>query len=46
MDGKGILEWPDGKKYEGDFKDDKRHGTGEFRWKDGKIYKGPWIKGK
>ena len=46
MDGKGILEWPDGKKYEGDFKDDKRHGTGEFLWKDRTEYIGPWIKGK
>lgn len=46
MHGRGILEWPDSKRYEGDFKDDKRHGEGEFKWKDGKIYNGPWEKGK
>jgi hypothetical protein len=40
MQGKGILIWQDGKKYEGDFEDDKRHGQGVFLWKDGKEYRG------
>ena len=42
----GIYEWPDGKRYEGEFSDDKRHGNGRFQWKDGKVYEGPWSKGK
>jgi hypothetical protein len=30
MHGKGVLEWPKGKKYEGDFNNDKRHGIGTY----------------
>ena len=47
MHGKGILKWPNsGKQYEGDFKDDKRHGQGVFRWRDGRVYDGQWKSGK
>ena len=46
MHGKGILIWPDGKEYTGDFYEDKRHGFGKFKWKDGREYEGEWVKGK
>lgn len=42
MHGKGRIEWPDGKFYEGDYKDDKKHGRGTFQWADGKKYDGEW----
>ena len=32
MDGKGILVWDNGRRYTGDFKEDKRTGYGEFIW--------------
>lgn len=57
MNGKGRLEWPDGKKYVGDHLDvinnniifnkkDKKHGFGKFIWADGRKYKGYWENGK
>ena len=36
MEGKGVFSWSDGRKYEGDYKDDKKHGNGIFEWPDGK----------
>jgi hypothetical protein len=40
MQGKGVCEWIDGKKYIGQYKHGKKNGYGEFSWPDGKIYKG------
>ena len=37
--------WPSGNEYQGEYKDDERHGYGEMRWKDGSLYKGEWVKG-
>ena len=46
MDGKGVFTWPDGRRYEGEYKDDKKEGYGEFEWDGGKKYKGFWKNGK
>ena len=46
MNGKGIFSWPDGRRYEGDYKDDKKDGYGEFEWNEGKKFKGNWKNGK
>ncbi len=43
MDGKGKLTYPDGSCYEGEFKEDKRHGQGKYIWVDGHSYIGGWI---
>jgi len=32
MDGHGVFEWPDGRKYEGEYSDDKKEGQGTFYW--------------
>jgi hypothetical protein len=32
MDGEGKFTWPDGRKYEGEYKDDKKEGYGTFEW--------------
>jgi hypothetical protein len=32
MDGTGTLTWKDGKRYEGNFVNDKREGHGVFIW--------------
>ena len=37
MEGKGIFNWSDGRKYEGEYLDDKKHGFGRFEWPDGII---------
>ena len=33
MDGYGVLTCADGKKYMGQYKDDKKHGHGTFEWR-------------
>ena len=42
----GEFNWPDRRKYIGEYKDDKKDGYGEFFWPDGRVYKGRWEKGK
>ena len=32
MDGEGVFKWPDGRKYQGQYKDDKKEGYGIFEW--------------
>ena len=46
MDGKGTYTWPDGRSYEGEYKNDKKHGTGTYKWADGRVYVGGWDSGK
>ena len=41
-----MLTWKDGKKYEGNFINDKREGHGVFVWADGRKYIGAWKVGK
>ena len=45
MNGHGIFTWKDGRVYEGQYTDDKKHGPGEFRWPDGRVLKGKWHYG-
>jgi len=40
MDGYGTMTWTDGKKYEGEYKNDQKHGFGTFYWGDGRFYSG------
>jgi hypothetical protein len=42
MHGKGIYTWKDGRKYEGEYKNDKKDGYGEYTWIDGRKYAGQW----
>ena len=46
MEGHGFYVWNDGRKYEGQYKDDKKHGFGIYTWADGRCYEGYWWKGK
>jgi len=46
MEGKGVFNWPDGRKYEGSYIDDKKEGLGIFYWPDGRRYDGQWMNGK
>jgi len=46
MDGYGVFTWPDRRKYEGNYVDDKKHGFGIFEWPDERKYKGNWVNGK
>ena len=45
MEGKGVFSWPDGRRFEGNYLNDKKEGYGEYYWKDGRIFKGMWKNG-
>lgn len=38
MNGRGIYLWKDGRKYEGCYLNDKKHGYGIYIWPDGRVY--------
>ena len=44
--GKGALTWPDGRKYEGEFKEGRPDGQGIYTWPDGTRYEGEFKDGK
>jgi hypothetical protein len=46
MHGYGVFTWPDGRRYEGEYVDDKKQGRGMFQWSDGRKYIGGWYNGK
>lgn len=46
MNGKGVFVWPDGRKYEGEYVDDKKEGFGKFTFKENRVYQGQWKNGK
>ena len=41
--GKGIMNWPDGSKYDGDFRNDLSEGRGIFYHANGDIYLGEYV---
>lgn len=43
--GKGIMKWADGRKYEGELKNGRENGKGVFVWKDGTRYEGTFEDG-
>ncbi len=42
----GTLTFSDGDKYEGELKDNKRHGKGTYTFSDGEKYEGEWKDGE
>ncbi len=44
--GRGIMVWPDGCVYTGQWKEGKMHGRGMMKWEDGSTYTGQWSNGK
>ena len=40
MHGRGIFTWADGRRYDGEYVDDKKEGHGVFIWPDGRRYDG------
>ena len=46
MQGRGIFKWPDGRIYEGEYWNDKKHGKGRIISSHGRSKEGIWINGK
>ena len=46
MNGYGIHHYPDGSRYNGEWKDNNMNGYGEFIWSDGKAYIGNYVNDK
>ena len=40
------MKWTDGRCYEGQFRDGKKHGEGKLSWPDGRSYTGQWDTGR
>ncbi len=40
--GPGVQVWPDGAKYEGEWRNNKANGKGKFWHADGDVYEGEW----
>ena len=45
-EGEGTLEWPDGRVYQGPWKNGKQHGRGKFKNRKGDVKMGEWYEGK
>lgn len=35
--GYGMQEWPEGSKYEGEYRNNLKHGTGVYTWANGEV---------
>lgn len=44
--GQGILVWPDGARYEGEFRNNKANGLGRFFHNNGDVYEGEFREDK
>lgn len=40
------MLYPDGSRYEGDWRHDLKHGFGAYYYPNGDIYEGAWFKGR
>ncbi len=40
------MEYADGDRYEGEWRDEKKHGYGKYTYADGRIKEGMWYQGK
>lgn len=45
-EGKGIMIYNNGDRYEGEWKAGRRHGEGKETWINGVVYEGQWKDGK
>ena len=46
MEGHGNFKWEDGREYDGEYMNDRKHGYGRFQYANGEIYEGNWSNGK
>lgn len=41
MEGKGVFKFKNGAVYDGEYRNNRKHGSGKYL-KDGKVYEGKW----
>ena len=46
VNGQGTMEWSNGDKYTGEWKNSETHGQGTIEWSNGDKYVGEWKNGK
>ena len=46
MHGRGLFKWPDGRMYDGEYMNDKKHGKGTLISAHGRRKEGLWANGK
>lgn len=46
MHGSGVYIWEDGRRYQGQYENDKKSGLGAYMWTDGRVYYGMWRNGQ
>ena len=46
VSGHGLIRFPNGSQYEGDFRDNKLHGEGTLTYSDGSVYQGGFVQGE
>jgi hypothetical protein len=40
------MTWPNGERYEGEWLDGRKHGSGKMQYVDGRAYIGAWVNDK
>lgn len=46
MQGFGVYQWRDGRRYEGEYHQNKKHGKGNYIYSDGSLFEGAWKNGQ
>ena len=46
MEGDGVYTWKDGRRYEGEYMRNKKHGKGTYIYSNGSVFEGEWKNGQ
>ena len=46
MHGQGVFTYPDGRRHEGQYENDKKNGPGIMFMQDGRRFEGEWVNGR
>ncbi len=45
LQGRGCYTFADGRRYEGEYQTNHKHGRGVYKWANGLLFTGSWIRG-
>lgn len=46
MEGEGVYTWKDGRRYQGQYMQNKKNGYGIYIYSDGSRFEGEWLNGQ